>query len=280
MLQDFFKLNSPFEKFDTDTLISHLKTSKHICNVLYEPNTLMELNISKIVFENVSYSKTTVEKVTFNDCVFRDCLFIGTEFLSVEFHDCEFDNCNFYKAKFKDVYAKPSQFRKAITDKNHSNIAVNLYHQLRENYYRESQREFKNEAEYFFGHWRRKNDLIQAKRKGRKWYKYIPTFILSTVYGYLLGYGYRLRNLVATTSAIIAITITINYYFTENLFSTPSRPSLLKTVYFTVTTMATLGASGYTPDTDTGYLFIVANVMIGISIFSATISAIFKKVIR
>jgi len=280
MLNDFFKLNLPFEKFDTETLLSHLKTSKHICNVLYEPTILEKQNISGVVFENVSFSKTTIEKVTFNDCVFRDCLFIGTEFSSVEFHDCEFDNCNFYKAKFTDVYAKPSQFRKAIKDKNYSNIAVNLYHQLRENYYRESQREFKNEAEYFFGHWRRRNDLIQGSRKGKKWYKYIPTFLFSTVYGYLLGYGYRLRNLVATTTLIIAITVATNYYFAAHLFSTPTKPSALKTIYFTITTMATLGASGYTPDTETGYLFIVANVTIGISIFSATISAIFKKVIR
>ena len=44
--------------------------------------------------------------------------------------------------------------------------------------------------------------------------------------------------------------------------------------------MATLGASGYDPDTEIGYLFVIVNVIFGISILSATIGAVFKKVIR
>jgi hypothetical protein len=280
MLKDFFNLNSPFETFDSENFLAHLLTSKHICNVLYKPDGLVDQKIRNVVFENVSFSKTTIERVTFNDCTFNDCLFIGTEFSSVEFHDCKFFCCNFYKAKFSDVYAKPGQFRHAINDKKYSNIAVSLYQQLRENYYKESQREFKNEAEYFFGHWRRRNNLVQAKRKGKRWYEYFPSFAISSIYGYLLGYGYRLRNLIATTFLIIVATVVTNFYFAEYLFSSAIEPSVLKTLYFTITTMATLGASGYTPDTDIGYMFIVVNVCIGISIFSATISAIFKKVIR
>jgi hypothetical protein len=280
MLADFFKMNVPFTKLDRDAFVTHLRTSKHICNVFYEPDILENQKISGIRFENVSFSKTRIENVTFSECVFTDCLFIGSILRSVEFHDCFFENCNFFKAVFESVYAKPHQFRKAITDSKYSNIAVQLYHQLRENYYKESQREFKNEAEYFFGHWNRRNEFIQARRRRKRWYRYVPWHIVSWLYGYLLGYGYRLRNVLATTLALVVAVTWTNHACSGYLFSTPTNPSIIKTIYFTITTMATLGASGYSPDTEIGYVFVVFNVFFGISILSATISAIFKKVIR
>jgi hypothetical protein len=198
----------------------------------------------------------------------------------VELHDCAFINCNFFKSVFDSVYAKPHQFRKTIKEARYSNIAVHLYHQLRENYYKNSQREFKNEAEYYFGHWKRKNEYIQAHRSDKKWHQYLPSHIGSWLYGHLLGYGYRVRNLVATTFLFVTALIGANYAFAEHLFQAPTEPTVIKTIYLTITTMATLGASGYTPDTELGYLFIVINVLFGISILSATIGAIFKKVIR
>ncbi|CAK8716999.1 hypothetical protein GCAAIG_06410 [Candidatus Electronema halotolerans] len=203
MLRNFFKLNAPFDTFNRETFDSHLRTSKHICNVLYEPNSYKEAKVTRVTFENVSFSKTTIIKVTFIDCIFKDCLFIATKFTSVGFHDCIFENCNFYKSTFHSLYARPHQFRKAIANDEYANIAVHLYQQLRENYYQESQREFKNEAEYYFGHWNRKNEYIQAKRKKKKFYSYIFQHIISYLYGYLLGYGYRLRNLVVTTFVLL-----------------------------------------------------------------------------
>jgi hypothetical protein len=280
MLNDFFKLNKEFEIFDRNRFSSHLKTSRHICNILYEPDIYDKEKVKGVKFENISFSKTTIADVTFSECTFQDCLFIATKFKYVAFHDCKFENCNFYKSKFHSLYARPHQFRKSITDEKYANIAVHLYHQLRENYYQESQREFKNEAEYYFGHWNRKNEYIQAKRKKKKWYSYIVQHIGSYLYGYLLGYGYRLRNLIATTFVLLSVTTWANYTFANYFFTEPVEKSLIKTIYFTLTTMATLGASGYSPDTEVGYLFVVANVIFGISILSATIGAIFKKVIR
>jgi hypothetical protein len=280
MLNNFFKLNLPYDNFNLDQFDSHLRTSKHICNVLYEPNTLENKKISDVTFENVSFSKTTIENSTFTKCKFKDCLFIGTVLRSVEFHDCCFKDCNFFKSLFESVYAKPRQFRNAITEDKYSNIAVHLYHQLRENYYKESQREFKNEAEYYFGHWQRKNEFIQSKRNNKKWYEHQPQHIASWLYGYLLGYGYRLRNLVTTTLTSLILVMLVNHMYSAYLFASPVKPSIIKTVYFTITTMATIGASGYSPDTEIGYLFVVGNVLFGISILTATIGAIFKKVIR
>ncbi len=44
--------------------------------------------------------------------------------------------------------------------------------------------------------------------------------------------------------------------------------------------MCTLGAAGYAPDTDLGYIMVIVNVVAGISIFSAAINSIVRKVIR
>jgi len=280
MLKDFFKLNSPFESFDSKKFDEQLQVSKHLCNILYLPEKLTSKKINSVTFENVSFSKTAISKLTFQKCIFKDCLFIGTEFNSVEFHGCIFENCNFFKSKFNSVYAKPVQFRKAITDTKFSNIAVHLYQQLRENYYQGSQREFKNEAEYYFCVWKRKNDFIQAKRNNIKPYKFLPGHVVSWIYGALLGYGYQLKNLVITTCFIVGSLILANHIFADFLFADPTTKSIIKTTYFTITTMATLGASGYVPNTDVGYVFVIINVLTGISIFSATINSIFKKVIR
>lgn len=280
MLNDFFKLNPGFEEFDESRFVGQLRVSRHICNILYRPDSLQRLTIDLKKFENVSFSKTIIEKCTFKDCYFVDCLFIGTEFINVYFHDCIFENCNFNKAKMKSIYGKPVQFRKAIKDESFSNIAVHLYQQLRQNYYQESQREYKNEVEYYFSVWKRKNDFIQAKRKNQKWYKFMPKTLFSWLYCTLLGYGYRIRNLTITTLIIIFTLTIINHHFNKYFFSEPEAPTLIKSFYFTITTMATLGASGYSPLTEMGYLFVIINVLVGISILSATINSLVRKVIR
>ena len=195
MLKDFFKLNQPFKSLNLDEFHEQLHVSKHLCNILFSPEELSSLRVAGIIFENVSLSKTNISKVTFKECTFKDCLFIGTVFDSVEFHDCSFENCNFFKAKLNSVYAKPNQFKKAITDAQFSNIAIHLYQQLRENYYHSSQKEFKNDAEYYFCIWKRKNDFIQAKRKKKKRHEYFPSHMLSWIYGATLGYVINLKTL-------------------------------------------------------------------------------------
>lgn len=280
MLNDFFKLNSPYKKMSKDEFEEQLGVSKHLCNILYSPDELTSQKIAGATFENVSLSKTKINKVTFKKCIFKDCLFIGTVFDSVEFHDCIFEDCNFFKARFKEVYAKPKQFQNAISDAKFSNIAIHLYQQLRENYYSSSQKEFKNDAEYYFCIWKRKNDYAQAKYKKLKLKEYLPNHIFSWIYGVTLGYGYKLRNLIYTTIATVAFLIVVNHLYADYLFSEPAQKSIIRTMYFTITTMATLGASGYTPNTETGYVFVILNVITGITIFSAMINSIFKKVIR
>lgn len=280
MLKDFFHLDGTFEEFDEGRMSSQIKTSKHIVNVLFRPDELKEKKIEGIKFENVSLSKTRIEKCTFKNCSFEDCLFIGSSFSEVEFHKCTFKNCNFFKSKFSKIYGRPEQFKDSVIDKKYSNIAVYLYQQLRENYHAEAQREFKNEAEYYFSKWKRRLAVIEAKRDGLPKYAYIPPCFFSLMYDVILGYGYRLRNLVISTIIIVSIIITTNHFFAEYLFIGEEKPSIIKSIYFTITTMATLGASGFSPLSEIGYAVVTLNVLIGISLLTATFNSIFRKVIR
>ena len=279
MLKDFFKLDEPYQEIDKSAL-ADCRSACTVRDALYRPDLLDEMTFEAVSFQNVSFSKTRLEKLTFKRCTFTDCLFINTTFTNVRFHGCEFRDCNFFQAKLDSVYGKPKQFRKAITHKQFANIAVHLYQQLLGNYYEDSQREYKNEAEYYAGHWKRINDRQQAKVERLKWFQYVPKYVGSWLYGYLLGYGFRLRNTLVTTAIIFFLMVSLNHLCANYLFSAPTRVTKVKSLYFTITTMATLGASGYSPDTDTGYIFVIINVVIGIGIVTATSTAIIKKVIR
>jgi len=282
MLDNFFSLNKPFEDKDETAFEELIQSSKHIHSVLYRPDKLIisGKRVENIKFENVSFSKTMIEDLTFRNCTFESCLFIGSTIKNVEFHECEFTDCNFHKVNLENIYAKPHQFKKAISDKNYANIAVHLYHELRQNYNTTYQREFKFYIEYHFNYWKTINDFNLAKYHKKKWKEYYPSFIGRKIYEIFLGYGYKTRNFLITTFLTVIIIIGINHYFSNSLFSESIEPSLLESVYFTITTMATLGSSGYTPNTDVGFLFVIFNVIIGISILTTSINTIFKRLIK
>ena len=85
---------------------------------------------------------------------------------------------------------------------------------------------------------------------------------------------------MVTTLVIIILAVVMNHAFASYLFATPTNPSFIKTIYFTITTMVTLGATGYSPNTEFGYVIVVINALLGITIFSTTISAVFKRITR
>jgi hypothetical protein len=70
----------------------------------------------------------------------------------------------------------------------------------------------------------------------------------------------------------------MNHWNADRFFDIPVEPSLIQTIYFTMTTMVTLGANGYHPNTEIGYVFVVFNALAGVTILSATITALFKRV--
>ncbi len=283
MIDPFFKLNNGDKALKLESFSifdERLKTSKHLCNLLYYPEKLENITIEGITFENFSFAKTTIDNVIFKKCTFTDCLFIGTHFIGGSIHRCQFTRCNFFRATFKGVYAKPSQFKSAIQNNKYANIAVSLFNQLRNVYKEDSQKEYKSEAEYYFYKWKRIELVNSAKMDGVKWYQYTPQRIGSFLYGLLFGFGYRLRNLIVTTFVVLSVLISINHCYDYLIFKSVSDQSIIKSIYFTITTMATLGASNISGFTEFGYFIVVINVLVGISLLTITINSIFKKILK
>ncbi|MDD2342729.1 MAG: pentapeptide repeat-containing protein [Tolumonas sp.] len=281
MPDPFFILNSPFKTIENESeFFELLQNSRHLCDILYKPAEIVNKKIKNTKFNNISFSKKTITDTDINNCEFTDCLFIGTDFIKVNFSNCKFIRCNFYKSNFEQVYAKPSQFSLAITDKKYSNIAVHLYNQLRNNYRDDSQRKYKSEAEYQFEVWDARQYLYELKSNKKSLFLHAPILIKKYLHKILFGYGYRTRNLIATTVTIISILTLILYSFPQLFFTESIKPSVVQSIYYTITTMATLGASGFPNPTLSGEILIICNVLMGISLLSVTVNSIFKQVIR
>lgn len=283
MTDPFFKLDNGDKALKLESFSffdERIKTSKHLCNLLYYPEKLEGITIEGVAFENFSFAKTIIENVIFKNCTFTDCLFIGTHFLNGSIHHCQFIRCNFFRATFKGVYAKPNQFKNAIQNNKYANIAVSLFNQLRNVYKEDSQKEYKSEAEYYFYKWKRIESVNSAKIDGVKWHLYTPQRIGSFLYGLLFGFGYRLRNLIVTTFIVLFVLISINHCYYYLIFKSVSDQSVIKSIYFTITTMATLGASNISGFTEFGYFIVVINVLVGISLLTITINSIFKKILK
>lgn len=275
----FFQLRVPFVKVDESQFGLALKTSGYIRNTLYEPSLLEEKTIDNVAFENVSLSKTVIRKVTFKNCTFKNCLFIGTCFEDVSFHSCDFIACNFFRAEFKRVYGKPAQFARAIRKHGYANVAVGLFQQLRENYANETQPEFRREAEYYFRVWSRRLKWRDISR-GRTRFRSALSWGGSVAYGMLFGYGYRLRNLLITTAFVVLMLTCAAHFLHNNLFVENGATSIARSLYFTISTMVTMGAVGFTPHSNFGYLFVLLNACFGVVLITATVSAIAKRVSR
>lgn len=282
MLNDFFKLNQGYVKILTpEDFKERLNTSRHLLNIAYMPDKLVREKLENVTFEEVSFSKTTLQDVTIKNCAFINCLFIGTIFERCSIHNSNFINCNFFKCKIRETYAKPFQFKNAIKQRCHSNIAVSLFNELRNQYKEDSQRDFKSEAEYYFHKWKRVEDVNSAKNEGQAWHRYTPKRMTSFLHYILFGFGYRLRNLIATTLCALGLMIFINHHYAKLIFTETSDDiSIIKSTYFTITTMATLGASGFSNFTETGYIVVVVNVLVGISLLTFTANSILKRVVR
>lgn len=274
----FFSLTDPVDQFDREKFEVSLRTSRHICNVMYMPDVLADKRVEGVTFENVSFSKTVIRSVNFKECKFINCLFIATKFEASEFHDCNFYTCNFYKSSFSHVYAKPAQFIAAVPHCKYSNVGIHLFQQLRNNYSDEMQPEFLQEAEFWFKYWKRKqhwNEFIwkpSIKRFG--------SWAGSWLYGITFGYGLRARNLLVTTVVVVFSLSAAAYKLAPLLFVSGNQVSFVESLYFTIATMITMGAAGFIPVSDAGYLYVIVNALLGIVLLSAAVNAIAKRVAR
>lgn len=278
----FFTIRPPFTQVDENGFKLLLAASKHISGVMYMPDLLSQLRIENVTFENVSFAKTLIQNVNFKNCKFKDCLFIATELSGVEFHGCVFEECNFFKSRFESVYGRPSQFAGAVSDHSYANVAVHLFQELRDNYADEMQPEFRGEAEYYFRVWGRR--LLWSKFRGGAGFKQktslLLAWLLSLLHGALFGYGFRLRHLLATTLSVVLLLAAFAFRYGESLFVIDGVLTPVRAIYFTVTTMITMGAAGFSPIGNAGHIFVIVNALAGVVLVTATVSSIAKRVAR
>lgn len=261
---------------------SELETNKHWSQIKYLASENSpgpsRIRIDNIKFENCVFPKCVFHEVTFKDCVFNGCVFIGAKFINVEMHGCEFINCNFHKAKFEGLYARPSQFYKAITDKKYANVAVHLFHQLRSNYARESQSEYQNGAEYMFAKWDSINSYLSNKEKQPISASF--TYALKVLYCLFFGYGYKVANLTVTAILLVFVSAFCDFSFADRLYEAQQDRDFVNSIYRCLQIMTTLSAPDSSSPTTWGKIYIMINVFVGISLLAATLNGILKKVVH
>lgn len=288
MLNDFFKLNTPFQEFDGAQLAQHFKNSRDLRSVLYRPDDWPNAQLRQMksaTFSNVSLAKTNFKNCTFTNCKFEDCLFIGSNFMEVQFHRCKFTNCNFYKTKFENCYIDPRtiSFDKVYRKKS-ANVGVHLYQQLFENSASTRQPTFEREADIEFRKWQRwQLSYDQESGKIDAVERYCK-FIASTVYELATGFGYRPWRFIVTTLIVFTIISIVNMKLLpgslriENNIIT--RFSLPDAIFYTYSMLTVLGFSTIIPISALAKILAVTEALVGVGWLGLFTSILVKRFIR
>jgi len=288
MLQDFFKLNAPYDRFETaDQLIDHFRRSDDLRNIWYVPDELSpdrpQNTFRDKHFTNVSFTKTVIRRVTFTRCTFTDCLFIGTAFQNCEFHDCIFIDCNPYKCSFTRTYLDPASFARMLSRKTHSNIGVYLFSQLLFNSAEMHQHDFEATADYHFRRWRRFQLVYDYRRKKMSAFQFVKRWVPDMMYFAFAGYGYRGSFFACWTLALFVILVAINHRFVTdfsvNGMSHEQSNSLIYSLYQTITNLTALGSNAI-PATYRGMVLLALESLVGVVWLATLASIIVRKVVR
>ena len=290
MLNDFFKLNRPFNVVETvNEFLALLDRADALRDLLIQPDVLAPTpprnRIRDKRFTNVSFSKKEIKGIEFTRCCFVDCLFIGTHFNTCDFHDCAFEGCNLYKARFTSCYIDPAVFARTLNPAHHSNIGVGLFQQLVQNSANTHQPDFSHSAQYLFRKWQRYQYRQEFKRKERPFTKFIAKWLPSFLYDHLAGYGIRLFPFVRLTVVLVLALTAVNYWaWSQYCFGAGSMPtdrvSFLTSLYYTIVTMTSLGFNDPGPHSALGMLALGALAVAGVLWFSLLASIIVKRVSR
>lgn len=288
MLENFFKLNEPWDEFIEDTeIVNHFNISNDLRNVLYRPDFFSPkkpYRLNKKTFKNVSFSKTVIEKVVFRECSFLDCLFIGATFRKCEFHDCTFEGCNPHKISFEDSYIDPNCFKKLLDPHNHTNIGLHLFNQLLQNARKQEQDTFINSAAYLYNKWSRYH-LNWKHQKGHvgklNWIlKWTPNYL----YDLVAGYGWKIQNFIVSSVVFLFLVSFANYLLWDHLgmvgIDSKNGTNLIVSTYYTIVTLTTLGYGDIFPTTPTGMILASVEAIIGLLWLGILVSIIFRRVFR
>jgi hypothetical protein len=282
-----WRLREPYKKIERQSdLFSNIKGGR-ISNILYLPDSLSgkpaaSRRIEEITFENVSFSKTTLEFIRFNKCKFIRCLFIGSEFNECDFWRCEFVACNFHKVRLRECRLDPHAVLKSLNKSSDTNIALNLFSELRRDAIELEDPDYAKRAGYQYYKWKRLHLNYKWRAGEIRFFGFFSDWILSVLGDYLVGYGWKLGRFVLA-SIILLVALTLWNYLTwpelAGNGSLDSPPTLIKSLYYTVITITTLGYGDITPVTALGMGSAVMQVMIGVIWMGMLVSVVARKVL-
>ncbi|MCK6612515.1 MAG: pentapeptide repeat-containing protein [Bacteroidia bacterium] len=293
MLNDFFKLNTPFTTVATlADLENMLKTTDSLKDFLYSPDLVPpigyghpKIKFRNKTFTNGSFSKKLIKDVVFINCVFKDCLFIGSRIENCEFHNCKFENVNTHKIEISKTYLKPEYFKNAITDSKYSNIAVHLFQKIYENISDVDQLTIVNKAEYYFRDWSRKHTISKWRNKEIGNWDFLCEITPKTLH-YLVGYGIRFEIFFTTYLLVLLSFWGLNhkiwekYQIKTDLFTDGVVHTKIHSAYFTFYTTTSLGAGEMFPQSNLGIVLAVTQSIIGYIFIGVFLSMLIKKIMK
>lgn len=294
MLKDFWKLNPAENKQirTQDEFLQLLKNSKHVCNVFYIPDLLTpqihpKIKIEDTIFENVSFSKTTIAKILFLRCTFTDCLFVGSKLEKCNFSDCSFKNVNMSYCTFSKTYIQPDYLKSIFPSHTYSNIAVPFYQSLYDNFKDSNQPELQRCAEYYFMKWNfihtkeniKKHFRSSEKNRIRSVMNLIPRFISLAIQQFF-GFGIKIKWYSTTILTVFIFFYTINCYLWNDYQIDPNRTGNHNVVFYTFYSFTSYGSTPMSPTSPLGIFFAILQGFFGWIFIGVGISMIIKKFLR
>ena len=283
-----WSLTPPFQHIYSTKEFAELAKEEVVKGRLFEPSVLepadlhSPMRIENVTFENVSFAKTELKRLRVIKCKFINCLFIGTTLSECDFYHCQFSLCNFYKVRVFETRIDPGLISDCMDKKMHTNIALNLYSELRKSALQLENPEFASEAGYKYQRWNRYHMAYKFRSGDLRWYKFTFRWMANFMLDYIVGYGWRIRRFALSTAVLIIFLTAWNYIFWCNLTGDGAiiaSPSVIKSLYYTVITITTLGYGDLTPATAWGMLSASGQTVIGVVWIGLLVSVIVRKVL-
>lgn len=275
-------------------------------SIVYYKDDLISTKDDKItftneVFEEVSFSKTTIKNIKFFNCTFDKCLFLSTIFEDCTFSNCTFSSCNTLGSEWKGKTSiDPKVFSENFDYVHDSNIATKLFVELMGLYEENHQIDRHKDARYLY--LKSTNSLIH--------YHYNITKDIGVITFYkkrfsswfldkLSGYGVYKGRLLSFLSIFLVTISFFNYFFQDIMFkikddapqtilSDPTfsdfffnllnfnndivQYNLLDLAYFSFITITTIGYGDIAPTTSLGQLIIMIESAIGILLIALSLN--------
>ena len=277
MEMNWFKLDCPekdIERKGIGELEIHFKNSDHIKCAIIESDEVEKKTIKEKKFENVKFKNIRFKNTTFTKCKFIRCLFIGCSFERVEFHSTEIIDCNMYKCSFNELYLDPKYIKISKKYyKKYSNIVIEMYKKLYENYELMGQYHFKSIADFMFN----KTYIYQLNyyyNKGRIGFlEFVAGYTGNILYRITLGYGWRISRFIISMILIILTFTIINISFLCKDIGL----GFMKGVFVTAEIMS---ASNLRSCNSNNSIFIVGELLVGFAVFAIFTSLVTRKILK